>query len=107
MLETNQDIPEFLQHLIPEGEDRETLKFESEVEVPEGFVDGGEGGDAGGWGAGGAETAGGGGDTASGAAWGGSGDNAANAGAAWGSGAEASGGGSGWNSGGNAVQSSW
>lgn len=88
MLETNQVIPEFLEHLIPEGEDREVLKFESEIEVPEGFADGGEGGDTGGWG-------GGGGDAASGAAWGASG-------------AETSGGGGGgWNPGGDAGQSSW
>lgn len=87
MLETNQTIPDFLQHLVPEGEDREVLKFESELDVPEGLQETGEDG-GGGWGAG-ADNGGG--------AWGGAGDA---------SGGDASGGGGGWGDGGDAAQSS-
>lgn len=89
LLETNQDIPEFLQHLVPEGEDRDNLKFESEVDVPEGFEDGGDTVDAGGWGAGGK-------DGTNAGTWGGGGG-----------GGEASGGGGSWGSGGDAGGSSW
>lgn len=93
MLETNQEIPEFLKQYEPEGEDRENLKFESEDQIESAF---GMGDDAGGaWGAGGGDSSGdawGGGDNkdaAAGATWGagGGGDNNdAAAGAAWGGG---------------------
>lgn len=64
LLETNQEIPEFLQHLVPEGEDRANLKFESEVEAPAEFQGGGDGDTAGGWNGGGQESG-------AAAAWGG------------------------------------
>ncbi|ROW16435.1 hypothetical protein VPNG_02845 [Cytospora leucostoma] len=99
MLETKQEIPEFLKQYEPEGEDRENLKFESEDQIESAF---GMGDDSGGaWGAGGGEPSGdawgGGGDNndaAGGGAWGGGGDNKdAAAGGAWGAGGTS---GSGW-----------
>ena len=87
MLETKQEIPEFLKQYEPEGEDRENLKFESEDQIESAFGMGDESGGA--WGAGDGETPGNawgsGGDEATGNAWGGGGggDNGAAAGGGW------------------------
>ncbi|CAK7217324.1 hypothetical protein SBRCBS47491_003125 [Sporothrix bragantina] len=59
LLETKQEIPDFLEMYIPEGEARENLKFEADSDYEE-FADGGD--DNGGWGAGG--------DGAGGDSWG-------------------------------------
>ncbi|KAI1881887.1 hypothetical protein JX265_000713 [Neoarthrinium moseri] len=47
LLETNQDIPDFLQKFVPEGEDREHLKFEPGSDEES---EAGDAGGAGGWG---------------------------------------------------------
>lgn len=76
LLETNQPIPEFLQHHVPEGEAKESLKFEADSDFEE------YGEDAGGNAWGGSGNAG---DGGSGDAWGGSaGDDAAPVADAWG-----------------------
>lgn len=103
-LETNQEVPDFLQPFMPEGDDLENLKWETNSnpeDRPEGGAGGsgsafgGDAGDASGGGAWGAE-----GGEAPGNAWGGNGDD----GAGWGSGpvdnadgaADTAGAGSGW-----------
>ncbi|CAN8100648.1 unnamed protein product [Discula destructiva] len=55
LLETGQEIPDFLAHHIPEGEDLKVLKFESENELGGAFGDEAEGGA---WAATGGEDAG-------------------------------------------------
>ncbi|KAK7743941.1 hypothetical protein SLS53_003963 [Cytospora paraplurivora] len=87
MLETNQEIPEFLKQYEPEGEDRKNLKFESEDQIESAFGMGDESGGA--WG-------GGGGGESSGDAWGGGGDNNDAAAGAWGAGGAGGASGSGW-----------
>ncbi|KAL1891755.1 hypothetical protein Sste5346_007505 [Sporothrix stenoceras] len=56
LLETKQEIPDFLESYIPEGEARENLKFEADSDFEE-FTPG-DGGDDGGWGAGGGDAGG-------------------------------------------------
>lgn len=75
MLETDQKVPEFLAHHIPDGEDLKTLKFESENELG-GFADEVEGA------AWGAEA--GGDDAAAADAWGSSAPAAEGAAGGWG-----------------------
>ncbi|KAF4345965.1 ATP-dependent RNA helicase [Fusarium beomiforme] len=77
LLETDQEVPEFLQQYIPEGEARENLKFEADSDFdPNDYAGAGDAGDA--WG----------GDTghdAGGDAWGGGGNNSNTGGGdAWG-----------------------
>ncbi|EJT70577.1 ATP-dependent RNA helicase DED1 [Gaeumannomyces tritici R3-111a-1] len=67
MLETQQEIPEFLAHHIPEGEARENLKFEADSDFEQENDNGG--GDAGG-------------------GWGATNDDNANSGGGWGADAE-------------------
>lgn len=68
LLETKQDVPDFLQSYMPEGEALEHLKFEADSDYDEGEAAGG-GGD---WGDGGGDAWGGGEDTKEegGGAWG-------------------------------------
>ncbi|KAK6069706.1 ATP-dependent RNA helicase DED1-like protein 2 [Seiridium cupressi] len=68
LLETNQEIPEFLQQYVPEGEDAKNLKFEPGSDEEDEGVDDAAG--AGGWAVDGGS---GGGDSAGG--WGNSGDS--------------------------------
>lgn len=77
LLETKQEVPEFLQSYIPEGEAREKLKFEADSDWEE-EMGGGEGG-ADAWGDGAAANP-------PGDAWGSNGDNA---GGAWGASGDA------------------
>lgn len=103
LLETNQEVPEFLQIYIPEGEARTNLKFEADSDFDPNDVAGA--GDAGGaaWGTGDGD--GGNGD----GAWGG-GNAGAEGGDAWGSGGGNAGADSGdaWGSGGgNAGADNW
>lgn len=114
LLETKQNVPEFLQQFMPEGEELENLQFPSEQDDDMGGADtgawgdnsgfdagnawggGGGGGDGGEASAAGADTGnawGGGGDT--GGAWGGGGKTAAAASGGWETGGASSGGG-GW-----------
>lgn len=69
LLETKQEVPDFLQSYIPEGDALEHLKFEADSDYDEGEAAGG-GGD---WGEDGADTA-----------WGGGEDTKADDGDAWG-----------------------
>lgn len=132
LLETDQDIPEFLQSYVPEGEARENLKFEADSDFDPDEVAGGGGAPV--WGATDDAGADAGGDT--GNAWGGDASNTDNnenagpsGGNAWGAndnaqggdgdawgknaatnggdsfGAGANAGGDGW--GGGAASSSW
>lgn len=70
LLETDQEIPEFLQQYVPEGDARANLKFEADSDFdPNDYAGAGDsGGDA--WGAGD------GGDTGGGDAWSGGGGDA-------------------------------
>lgn len=77
LLETQQPVPDFLAHHMPEGEDLKQLKFESENELGVSFGEEGSDGAGSGWGA--AE----GGDDAAAGGWGAGGNDAA-AGGAWG-----------------------
>lgn len=92
LLETKQEIPEFLQQYLPEGEARENLKFELDSDeiddepypTPAGFS-GGDGNN--GWGnTGGTSDA----DTTGGGGWGG--NSSANGGNTWGGNGNDSGG---------------
>lgn len=67
LLETDQEIPEFLQQYVPEGDARANLKFEADSDFdPNDYAGAGDaGGDA--WGAGDGD------DTGGGDAWGGDG----------------------------------
>ncbi|KAF7554003.1 hypothetical protein G7Z17_g3255 [Cylindrodendrum hubeiense] len=109
LLETNQDIPEFLQSYVPEGEARENLKFEADSDFDPQDVGGAAGGET--WapdgdaaGADGNSGGGGGGD-----AWGG--DTAANSGDSGGAGDAGTSGGDSWGGGGggntSAATGSW
>lgn len=95
LLETNQEIPDFLQQYVPEGEARNNLKFEADSDFdPNDYAGAGDAGDA--WGedagnnagnaAGGDAWGGGsdGGNTGGGDAWGADDGSKANAGDAWG-----------------------
>ncbi|KAL2128862.1 hypothetical protein VTI74DRAFT_8549 [Chaetomium olivicolor] len=74
LLETNQEIPDFLQSYVPEGATAGNLKFEADSDFEEDTAGtgAGTGGDGGGWGAGtdGAGYGWGGGDAGAGAGWG-------------------------------------
>lgn len=102
LLETNQEIPEFLQQYVPEGEARDNLKFEADSDFdPNDFAGAGDAGGAwgagdgdgadadadtgGAWGSGGDGNAGSGGDAVVGDAWGDGGGDAGGAGGTWGS----------------------
>lgn len=78
LLETQQIVPDFLAHHIPEGDDLKVLKFESENEIGGGFAD-----DADAWGADGDAAAGGWGSAPAGDA-GDAGADTAASGGAWG-----------------------
>lgn len=76
LLETNQEIPDFLQQYVPEGEARNNLKFEADSDFdPNDYA--GAGGTGGAWG----EEAG---DAPGGDAWGADDGGKAGAGDAWG-----------------------
>ena len=79
LLETNQEIPDFLQQYVPEGDARANLKFEADSDFdPNDYAGAGDAGDV--WGGDGGDGA----DAGAGDAWGtGDGANAA-AGDAWG-----------------------
>ena len=90
LLETKQEIPDFLEMYIPEGDARENLKFEADSDFEEYAGGGDENADGGGsgWGAGGDDAGGGSwGAAAGGDSWGGNGaGNAAEGnGDSWGS----------------------
>lgn len=100
LMETQQEVPDFLQQYIPEGADPKTFKIEDDKSDDEALGGGdgwGTGGDAGdgAWGAGG-------GDDSAGAGWGSESKDAAGGENDWGSGGNAAGGDQGWGSGGNA-----
>lgn len=82
LLETDQEIPEFLQHHVPEGEAREKLKFEADSDFdPNDYAGAGDAGGA--WGSGDTNDAG----VSGGDAWGGGGDGVkACGGDTWGAG---------------------
>lgn len=89
MLETKQEIPEFLKQFEPEGEDRENLKFESEEQLESAFDMGDEAGGA--WGGGGDD----GGESANNP-WGGGGAADSGAAGGWGGGDASGASGGGW-----------
>ncbi|KAM0356179.1 hypothetical protein ACHAPU_000574 [Fusarium lateritium] len=97
LLETDQEIPDFFQSYVPEGEAREKLKFEADSDFdPNDYAGAGDAGgawggddagnDAGGDASGGGDAWGSGGGDAWGSGGGGDGDKAAAAGDAWGAG---------------------
>lgn len=81
LLETNQEIPDFLQQYVPEGEARNNLKFEADSDFdPNDYAGAGDAGDA--WGEDAGNNAG---NAAGGDAWGGGGDGGNTGGGdAWG-----------------------
>lgn len=94
LLETNQDIPDFLQSYIPENyANGIKVKFETESDFDPNDVAGAGDAQGGGWG--GDETANP--DSGAGGGWGASGDSgdAANSGGGWGTGGDVAGGDSG------------
>ena len=95
LMETNQEVPDFLQSYIPEGGEAATLKFEADSDFEDDAGTGGDaGGGGGGWGAGGDDA---GNTEAAGDAWGAGGDDAGNTEAvAGGWGADQNAGGGGW-----------
>lgn len=95
-METNQEIPDFLEQYVPEGATAENLKFEADSDFEEdmygsggaGGADGADGAD-GGWGAGG-DDAGDAGDAAAGSSdWNNGGGDNAGATSGWGAGGSA------------------
>lgn len=82
LMETNQEVPDFLQSYIPEGGEGATLKFEadSDFEDDTAGTGGDAGGGGGGWGAGGDDTAGDDNAEATGGGWGAGADDAGNTG---------------------------
>lgn len=89
LLETKQQVPEFLQEFMPEGEELENLQFPSELDDDMGGLDAGAWGDAGG----GGEASAAGADT--GNAWGGGAEASTAASGGWETGGASTGGG-GW-----------
>ncbi|KAF9768402.1 hypothetical protein IL306_014300 [Fusarium sp. DS 682] len=104
LLETDQEVPEFLQQYVPEGEARSNLKFEADSDFdPNDYAGAGDAGGA--WGGDTGNDAGG---DAGGDAWGGGDNSNTGGGDAWGAGDSGNaGGGDAWNTGNAAPVAAW